>query len=149
MKLKYLVTTVCFALLFSCAEDKNADKNSETINSQSITNTATINNTSWMVINLKEQKEFTRNPSIHFDFSENKISGSTGCNKFFGGISIEDNQMIIKNISSTKMMCRNIEMESLFLKTLNDVSTYKIKDSELHLLASNNEVLMKCSQITE
>lgn len=57
-------------------------------------------------------------PSIEFDFEEMKISGTGGCNRYFGPFTLEENILKPGNIASTNMMCLEENKEPEFLATL-------------------------------
>ncbi len=81
---------------------------------------------------------------IFFQVTEDRFYGSTGCNRFFGGYELNDqNQIIFSGVGSTRMMCEDMTVEDNFLKLLNgtvdyalDVDTLQFKDAEGNAVAS-------------
>ncbi len=58
-------------------------------------------------------------PSIEFDFSQNMVFGSGGCNRYTGSFNLtEQNMFTATNSASTMMMCVDPNKEPLFLSTI-------------------------------
>lgn len=104
---------------------------------------------SWMVVKIKDRITFDRNPVITLTMPQGQIQGSTSCNKFFGSIDLENNNFKVSNIGSTKMMCKSMETEQLFLETLHEVVSYKIENDYLKLMTADQSVVMQCSYMVE
>lgn len=69
-----------------------------------------------------------------FNSEENRVNGFAGCNNFMGGFEIkEGNRLMLKQMASTMMACENMETEISFLRTLEQVDNYTIKDGVLSL----------------
>ncbi len=139
---KYLFLVFSIFFVLSCAEDK---KNNE----EAIENTQKLTSSSWMVIDLNGITSFTRNPSIHINLEQNKISGSTSCNKYFGSLTVENNMLTTKNIASTKMMCSDISIEDTFIKFINQTLYIEIKNDQLNLFDADGNLVIKCSPLVE
>lgn len=116
-------------LIVSCSSDKKDP-------------TDLINNINWNVEQVGDISTFDRTPMFKIQIEHNKIEGSTGCNRFFGKITLEDYQITVKNIGATKMACKDMQIETALLKALNKMNHFEIKEDKLHLLSSSNEVLM-------
>ncbi|MCH8500842.1 MAG: META domain-containing protein [Aliidiomarina sp.] len=68
-------------------------------------------------------------------FDGERVSGSTGCNRYFGGYELTGENLVFGNLGVTKMACdgpRN-EAEQAFLAVINDVHRFDI-DAEGHLI---------------
>lgn len=80
-----------------------------------------------------EQFVFTYSP-------DGTLSGVGACNRIFGKYSLgEKRAMNFRDIASTKMMCRDIALESDFIKILNQTTHYEI-DGDMLLLLSNGDM---------
>ena len=55
-------------------------------------------------------------PVIEFHLSDNRISGSTGCNRMTGGFEVRGNKITFSQMATTRMACPNMESENRFLK---------------------------------
>lgn len=84
-----------------------------------------------------------RKPVLNFDLQKATVSGNTSCNSLNGELKAEAENKISfkKGFAVTKMFCEGTG-EHTFLKTLDQVETYAIKDSVLSL-SSNMGVVMK------
>ncbi|HUH28540.1 DUF4377 domain-containing protein [Gelidibacter sp.] len=102
---------------------------------------------SWLVTRVKDRENFGRNPFIKIDLSQNEISGNTSCNRFSAKIVVTDNKVDISELSSTEMICRDIEVETAFLDALANVTSYTLKDDKLQLLNDNKELLIECNYL--
>lgn len=102
---------------------------------------------SWLVTQIKDQTYFGRNPFIKIDLSKDEISGNTSCNRFSAKIGVKHHSVSISELSSTKMMCRDIDVEDAFLKALQEVASYTLMDGKLQLLGDNKDVLMTCKYL--
>src|SRR5690606_38761556 len=67
---------------------------------------------SWLVTRVKDRDSFGRNPFIKIDLSQNEINGNTSCNRFSAKINVTKNKVEISELSSTDMLCSNIDVES-------------------------------------
>ena len=69
-----------------------------------------------------------------FDSAEGKISGSAGCNHYFGGYEVSGNKLSFPGpIASTEMWCGEEigEQERQYLSALTDSESYKIEGDKL------------------
>lgn len=71
---------------------------------------------------------------ITFDDKEDRVSGNTGCNNFSGRFETGPLDKIqFSKVISTRMACRNMEMERDFLKVLETADNFTIHADELVL----------------
>ena len=71
--------------------------------------------------------------SLTIEFTENQITGLSGCNQYFGSYSIENENISIGEISSTRKYCgrRLYELEVEYFSGLREANFYKIEDEKL------------------
>lgn len=89
-----------------------------------------------------------RNPVyIEFDESQSRVSGSSGCNRYFGPFTKKGASIKFGPLAGTKMLCDDAsnKLETVFLEVLGKVDAYKIEDNEL-LLLNNKEVVARFLQ---
>ena len=81
-----------------------------------------------------------------FSSKEGKISGSAGCNNYFGGYDIKDG-LSVGMLASTEMWCGDTEgvmdQELEYLKTLQTAESYKVKGEELHITCGEKVLIYK------
>lgn len=89
-----------------------------------------------------ELKSMTKNDTVVVNpqelptlvFKDSTIYGSAGCNRFFGTYKSDAKGMLtIKTGGVTMMYCPDMSFEDRYMKALNEVSNYSIKEKELKL----------------
>jgi len=83
--------------------------------------------------------------TIEFKSSEQKFSGSAGCNSYFGSYEISKNELTIKPpIGSTMMACPGpiMDQEQKYLKQLETVKNFNINNSKLVISYAGNKILV-------
>jgi heat shock protein HslJ len=80
---------------------------------------------------------------IVFDSNGERISGSTGCNRFTARINEDARGFTLDQIANTKMACtpQRMELERDFLYELNDYRTIVRNGDQLLMIGANREVL--------
>jgi heat shock protein HslJ len=77
--------------------------------------------------------------------SEDAVSGSAGCNSFFGRARVEAGRLSVGPLGSTMMACGRdgvMEQEMLYLASLQAATSYTIQGDELRLGPSAAEVTL-------
>jgi heat shock protein HslJ len=70
-----------------------------------------------------------KKPTITFDITNNMVSGNASCNNFSGKLNADGNKISFTNaMALTKMMCINIQGETVFLEMLKKVNTWSVTD---------------------
>ena len=89
------------------------------------------------------QGESSNPIQITFDANGERLSGSTGCNRFTAQISEDERGFILEKIASTKMACspQRMELENDFLYELNDYRTIVRDGDRLLMIGRDREVL--------
>lgn len=75
---------------------------------QSLQNDAAILKTldgTYQIINLNQEDVSAFKLNITFDETTNKVSGFSGCNRFFGSYSLQENLLKFSPLGATKMLC--------------------------------------------
>ena len=84
-------------------------------------------------------------PTIEFNFSENRVSGTAGCNRYSGSFQLKDNTVTITPLMMTKMMCGNIEGENKFANLLPGESKLVVENGVLYV-KRNDLIVMSFSK---
>lgn len=73
---------------------------------------------------------------ISFQSSDQRVKGSTGCNRLMGRYQVTGQQLTLTDIASTKIFCPSggIIQEALFIQALNDTTSWKVESNLLFLL---------------
>ena len=81
-----------------------------------------------------------KKPSLTFDLTENRVSGSTGCNQFNGPVKIDGQQIQFSDaMAMTRMMCPG-EGEAVFMKTLRSVNRFALSPDGKTLTLLNGDI---------
>lgn len=84
--------------------------------------------------------------TINFISAEVKMEGSAGCNSYFGGYEVsEDNLTINSPIGSTEMACPEpiMNQEQEYLAILQDAESYEIEDDQLQIVSGDKVLVFK------
>lgn len=100
----------------------------------------------WVLDSLYGVKAGTENfgktlPLIEINISEQKITGTGGCNRIFGNFKIDGDKIKIGPMSSTRMYCEGVN-ESEFLTGLQDADSWEIENNRLYLLKDGIPVVI-------
>lgn len=89
------------------------------------------------------QGEASNPIQIIFDANGQRLSGSTGCNRFTATIDEDVRGFSLKQIASTKMACspQRMELENDFLYELNDYRSIVRNGDQLLMIGTDREVL--------
>jgi heat shock protein HslJ len=85
-------------------------------------------------------------PSIFFQ-SDGHISGSSGCNKFNGTFSVDNDRIQFGSLASTTKMCPTpdntlIDQEQLIMLTLQQADHYVLEPDRLQIISSGNNRML-------
>lgn len=72
-----------------------------------------------------------------FKSDEHQVSGSAGCNSYFGGYQVDGKELTIQQVGSTEMYCMDPEgvmnQESEYLKLLIKAESYEVDGMKLKI----------------
>lgn len=86
------------------------------------------------------------NASLAF-LKDSKISGETGCNRFFGDFAVNGASLKFENMGSTRMMCPQMEFENAYLQTISNVASYIISKNQLILKDNAGNIVALLNKI--
>lgn len=92
-----------------------------------------------------ESKDVTsKNLTITFNDSTNQVSGFSGCNTFFSNYTVIENTLKFGPIATSKKYCvtEQNNLEQVFLKALNNVNAFILKNDSITLLNEGTEVFI-------
>lgn len=82
-----------------------------------------------------------------FESAERQITGSAGCNSYFGAYEINGNKLMIGPVGSTEMYCMEpegvMDQETEYLKALQAASNYEIVDGKLRIYSEEYVLLFR------
>jgi heat shock protein HslJ len=115
----------------------------------------TMENTRWELVEIMGKpvtKTETQKEAIFitFDTEKNRVNGFGGCNNFMGGFEMKEGNIIkFEQMASTMMACDNMEMETTFMQTLQQVDNYAMKDNVLSLNRAKMAPLLKFNAVMD
>jgi len=76
-------------------------------------------------------------------FEEGKVTGSAGCNRYFGGYEVNGSKLSFSPLGSTRMACPEpiMKQEQTFLSALQGAESYEIRGSTLTITSAGGNVL--------
>jgi heat shock protein HslJ len=96
---------------------------------------AALSDTRWTVASLNGEPLAERAPTI--EFGRDRISGSGGCNRYFGGYEITGTDtIVIRGVGSTEMACEPMAImtrEQAYFTALDGVRSYRRDGDRLTL----------------
>ena len=98
----------------------------------------------WQLVELNGEKPKNPRAYIEFNEGEKKISGSGGCNRFFGSYETGDGTFKIKGVGATKMMCMRpgtMETEDALFKALNNAAKMTVIRGDLRIYDASEVVI--------
>lgn len=99
-----------------------------------------LSGTSWNVESVAGQPI----PGADIEFAQDRISGTGGCNRFFGGYSAENGRISFTSVGATRMACAEDVMnrEEEFFAALNAVQSYSRDGDQLTLTGSDGRTIV-------
>lgn len=80
-----------------------------------------------------------------FNPDEAEVSGSSGCNHYFGDYKVTGSELSVFNIGWTEMACLTpegvMEQEQLFLSMLTAAERFQVQEGQLTLFLADDQVL--------
>jgi len=85
---------------------------------------------------------------LEIHIADNRVLGNAFCNRFFGSIDKLTNREIkFGRIGSTRMACKDIALESDYLKLLENVSKYRIENNKLILFDTLGKEILRYKKV--
>jgi len=85
-------------------------------------------------------------PTLIFD-EESGVTGSTGCNNFFGSYSTDGDTIEFSGLGSTEMFCADTaDQETWMLAALDEATTYAVDSQTLELFNSEGSRLLSANR---
>ena len=101
--------------------------------------------TQWLLVSLNGQPPVSGSqPSAQF--TQTEISGSAGCNGYWGSYQADGNKLKMKNVGNTVMACIKpaglMDQERAFLDALNLVGSFRLAQDRLELLDASGDAIL-------
>jgi len=99
-----------------------------------------LEDTHWRLVELNGEPidvwKGQRVPHMEFNSEENRVWGFAGCNRFFGGFSLEGEELAFGPMGMTRMACPSCyggDLEQEFVTALGSTTNYTIRGNTLEL----------------
>ena len=104
-----------------------------------------LKDTQWMLATLGgEAPPAGTAPSVVF--SADEVSGSAGCNTYFGAYAVDGSEITIGDVASTEMWCMEpagvMDQEQAFLAALRSAAGYRLSGAQLEILDATDRVIL-------
>lgn len=75
---------------------------------------------------------------------DTNVSGSSGCNSFFGNLEFKDDGSVVPGVfGGTEMACdTGMEVEAAYLNALSQIDTFTSSDTELTLSGNDGQIVL-------
>ncbi|APY10717.1 hypothetical protein BWZ22_05440 [Seonamhaeicola sp. S2-3] len=115
----------------------------KTCNNTSLEQNTTMLQDNFNITTLNGTNVSAFNLTIAFADSTKQVSGFSGCNRFFGSYTIENNTIKLGPLATTRKMCtpKLNSVESELLDALTKTNHFSIKNDTLILLENENKLL--------
>lgn len=99
-----------------------------------------LEGTTWQLTSLVTETGMNNtlpNTTITAQFDDGNVTGSSGCNRYFGSYQVNKTEINIGQVGSTLMFCADpdgvMTQETSYVLLLRNVTSYAISDNELTL----------------
>ena len=84
---------------------------------------------------------------ITAEFSDSQVSGSAGCNRYFGSCEVDANYLTLGPVGATMMACEPSvnEQERQYLAVLESAASYQVTDGKLRIANADSETVLTFS----
>ena len=151
MKLSVIITAGLALALLACLQN-SGEKTITNPETEGKSVKTTLSGTNWLVKDIAGRGVVKDSQAtIRFD-EGGRVSGSTGCNRFNGAVTIEGGNIKFGQMATTKRGCipSLMDQELRFLKAMEEVRSFTIsKDGLLYLYGPNSEPLFRLSRMVD
>lgn len=156
MRKYYLISTIAACILVSCgsqkaqtttqnlqaneAQNQTAGQNLQSAQNAKKQKDLSFENTKW-VLKTVDGKEFKQGMIVaYIIFKEDRVSGSSGCNKFGGTYYLSGDILKISDAIVTQRLCADENPERLFFSVLQRTDACLVVGNKLIITQMGNEI---------
>jgi len=104
-----------------------------------------LEGTQWVLVTLEGDPPLAGTaPSA--EFSADQVSGSAGCNHYFGTYVVSGSDITISDVARTEMYCMDpegvMDQEETFVAALASATSYRLSGARLELLDATGSVIL-------
>lgn len=122
-------------LLTACSPAPHDQPQSQTV--------AQLTAANWQLSTLNAQSFEGQAPTLAFNVETNRVSGFSGCNRYMGGFSADDQTLSFTQLASTMMACPDpaMQLEQQFIEVLQQAHQWGLTDKVLTLSDQDGKAL--------
>lgn len=107
-----------------------------------------LDGTEWTLIDLNGTA-LLPDTVITLAFEDDSIAGSTGCNRYFGAVSVDTGTIMPGPIATTRMMCEEdvVAQETAYLAVLEAVTSFTINGAQLTLSGEAGQLVFSMGDV--
>lgn len=123
-----------------------ANEKSEVNQESDVTQPNAIENTVWNLVSLTRQP-ILADSQITAEFAEGRVNGSAGCNSYFADYQLDDAQLNIETIGSTKKACPDdlMEQETTYLNLLDRAESAAVVNNVLTINTPDGNLVFEAT----
>ena len=103
-----------------------------------------LDGTAWTLSAYRKSRPI-EGTTLTIEFADGQISGSSGCNSYFGSYEITGDIIKVSGVGATLMACIDpegvMDQEQIFLEYLQDAQRFTLDDEQLMIFQSEREAL--------
>ena len=124
--MKYFYSLAVISFLLGCADTEHASQ-------------TPLPGTTWNLVEMNNEKIQLPGPQVpHLRFEPEKVTGNDGCNNFFGGYTLDENNLTFGMLASTRMACPQIkDFDMEFNKMISATTGYRISGNKLEFFEND------------
>lgn len=107
---------------------------------------ARLDGTSWVLQTMDGQAPL-EGTTITAEFADREISGTSGCNSYFGDYTLDGKTIELGMIGATEMACMEpegvMEQETTYLETLRSVKEVELTGDQLEMVDDSGDVVLR------
>ncbi|NLN62272.1 MAG: META domain-containing protein [Myxococcales bacterium] len=137
--------TALAVLALGCNKTPNTDAAPAAKSESDKSAMSCVQSKQWKLIQLNGETVSEFQPTLGFDLAEQRVFGSTGCNRYFGGFSQDETTISFQEMGTTMMACTEpaMQMEAKFNALLNKQSfRYDVAEQTLNLYQDDTLVMV-------
>lgn len=99
----------------------------------------------WTLTQVGERSIAADAPYLEFNVKQGRFSGSGGCNRIFGGYSVDKTELRVTPIGGTKRACAGAaaqQVETDFIRALGRTTRFDVQGDVIRLFAANSLLLV-------
>ena len=111
-----------------------------------------ISNIQWTLTYANGRVVTVSNAYFEINGDQTRFTGSTGCNRMFGTVAVNDNQITFSNVGTTKMMCKVLAgsvSETAFLNAMDKAAKYAQSGDTLHVFDRNRRTVLRFKRLVK